>query len=73
MKARHITTNGVVVPVLTDSEARGLLACAAEGAEGLLTYAAAAYIGSGSQIAAARRSFNALQAAVSDIAEKAAA
>jgi hypothetical protein len=57
---RHLTL------VLTLAQARGLLALAGEGREGLLTdaEAAKAYVGNPSQQAAAERGYHALHAAV---------
>lgn len=64
--AESITTpNHVVVLVLTRVEAKGLYALANEGAEGLLTDAAAAqtYIGDAMHQRAARAALDALGAA----------
>ena len=62
MASYSITPNGDVVLILTKAEARGLNACAGEGAEGLLNdrQAATGYIGSPAAIAAARRALDAL-------------
>lgn len=62
MASFQITPKGDVVLVLSSAEARGLSACAGEGAEGLLNdkLSALQYIGTGSQQEAARRALDAL-------------
>jgi hypothetical protein len=56
------TPSGDIVLMLTKAEARGLAACADEGAEGLLNDAVAArgYLGAPSAVEAAKRALNAL-------------
>jgi hypothetical protein len=65
----HRTPKGDVVLVLSELEAKGLLALAGEGAEGLLTDAAAArgYIGNKAAVKAAARAYDALKGIASGL------